>query len=150
MGDITEILKLAQQRARDIEAPYEGVLLPVEAHRLQQLIPSTRLIDVRTRAERDFVGFVPGSTLIEWQHYPSWTLNQHFYSELQQQVDREALVLFLCRSGHRSHLAAIAASRAGYPDCYNIAEGLEGDRDPVTGQRGKNGWKAAGLPWIQN
>jgi len=150
MGDITEILKLAQQRARDIEAPYEGVLLPAEAHRLQQLVPSARLIDVRTRAEWDFAGFVPGSTLIEWQHYPSWTLNQHFYSALQQQVDRESLVLFLCRSGHRSHLAAIAATRAGYLDCYNIAEGMEGDRDPTTGQRGRNGWKASGLPWIQN
>lgn len=150
MGDITELLKLAQQRAQDIEAPYEGVLLPQEAHRLLRLAPSARLIDVRTRAEWDFVGFVPGSTLIEWQHYPAWALNQNFYAELTQQVDPESLVLFLCRSGHRSHLAAIAATRAGYPDCYNIAEGLEGDRDPVTGQRGKNGWKATGLPWIQN
>jgi len=150
MGDITNILTAAQQRARASEAHYAGILLPTEAHQLMQLVPSACLVDVRSRAERDFAGFVPNSLHIEWQHYPTWTLNQHFYAELRQQVDPESLVLFICRSAHRSHLAAIAATRSGYPNCYNIAEGFEGERDLLSGQRGKNGWKAAGLPWIQN
>jgi rhodanese-related sulfurtransferase len=150
MGDISDILAAAQRRGDEGEAPYAGILPPREAHHLLQCVPSARLVDVRCRAERDFVGFVPGSLHIEWQHYPAWVLNQNFYAELRQQVDPESLVLFLCRNAHRSHLAAIAATRAGYPNCYNIAEGFEGDRDLTTGQRGGNGWKAAGLPWIQN
>ncbi len=151
MGNLTEILQTAQHRAETIQAPYQGVLLPTEAHFLLTRTPAARLVDVRSRAEWDLVGFVPDSVLIEWQHYPGWTLNQHFHIELHQQVDPEHMVIFICRSGHRSHLAAIAASRAGYTQCYNVAEGFEGDRDPLTGQRGqRGGWKAAGLPWIQN
>jgi rhodanese-related sulfurtransferase len=58
-------------------------------------------------------------------------------------------VLFLCRSGARSHDAAIAATAAGYTQCYNVLEGFEGDRD-AHGHRGAlNGWQAAGLPWQQ-
>jgi len=57
--------------------------------------------------------------------------------------------MFICRSGHRSHRAAALATEAGYPDCYNVLEGFEGDRD-ARGQRGKvGGWRAAGLPWQQ-
>lgn len=148
--NITEILQGAQRRRQDFDAPYAGCLLPQEAHWLLQRAPGVRLVDVRTRAEWDFSGFVPGSILIEWQHYPHWNLNQNFYMELKQQVDPENLVLFLCRNGQRSHLAAIAATRAGYTQCYNIIEGFEGERDAVTGQRRSNGWKNADLPWIQN
>jgi rhodanese-related sulfurtransferase len=70
--------------------------------------------------------------------------------ELRQQASPESLIFFLCRNGQRSHLAAIAATRAGYGQCYNILEGFEGERDAVTGQRRMNGWKNADLPWIQN
>jgi rhodanese-related sulfurtransferase len=64
-------------------------------------------------------------------------------------VDREALVLFLCRSGVRSDNAARVAASAGYSNCYNVLEGFEGDRD-ANSQRGHiGGWKHAGLPWQQ-
>lgn len=43
--------------------------------------------------------------------------NPHFMAVLAQQVDKEALVLFICRSARRSHYAAIMANQAGYADC---------------------------------
>lgn len=150
MGKLSEILALAQKRAQELSLPYEGALTPAESLAVWQLAPGARLVDVRTRAELDFVGRIPGAVEIEWQGYPGYPLNTHFLAELKHQVDHESLVMFICRSGHRSHHAAAAATQAGFPDCYNVLEGFEGDKD-ATGQRGKTGgWRAAGLPWHQS
>ncbi len=147
MGHISEILETARKRGKDL--PYEGALLPIEAFRILTDAPGAKLVDVRTRAELDWVGRIPGSIGIEWMHYPVMQPNPHFLTQLIQQVDREALVMFICRSGHRSHNAAAIAVQAGYTECYNVLEGFEGDRDQH-GQRGKiNGWRHAGLPWEQ-
>lgn len=149
MGNLSEILALAQKRAKELALPYEGALTPSEAHAILQLAPGAKLVDVRTRPELDFVGRIPGALEIEWQFYPGYALNAHFMVELKQQVDPESLVMFICRSGHRSHRAAALATEAGFPDCYNVLEGFEGDKD-ARGQRGKvGGWRAAGLPWQQ-
>lgn len=150
MGKLSEILALAQKRAKELNLPYEGALTPAEAYEVWQLAPGARLVDVRTRAELDFVGRIPGAIEIEWQSYPGYPLNPNFLTELKHQVDHESLVMFICRSGHRSHRTAAAATEAGYPDCYNVLEGFEGDKD-AAGQRGKiGGWRAAGLPWNQS
>ena len=149
MGTITAILERAQQRAKEMELPYEGALLPAEAFTLLQQAPGAKLVDVRSRAEWDWVGRIPGAIEIEWQTYPGMRTNPDFLTYLESQVDTEALVMFICRTGGRSHQAAATATQAGYLDCYNILEGFEGDKD-ATGHRGaKGGWKAAGLPWVQ-
>ena len=149
METITAILERAQQRAKEMELPYEGALLPAEAFALLQQAPGAKLVDVRSRAEWDWVGRIPGAIEIEWQTYPGMRTNPNFLSYLESQVDTEALVMFLCRSGGRSHQAAATATQSGYLDCYNILEGFEGDKD-ATGHRGaKGGWKAAGLSWMQ-
>ena len=70
-------------------------------------------------------------------------------AQLEQEVDREALTMFVCRSGGRSHFAAIVATQAGYTDCYNVLEGFEGDKDTDEHRNSKNGWRKAGLPWKQ-
>lgn len=151
MGKITEILQTAQQRAHDMKLPYEGALLPREAYELMVDLPSAKLIDVRSHAEWDLAGTIPGSVQLEWQTYPGWRPNPFFLTHLKQQVDPESLMMFMCRSGGRGHQAASAATQAGFIDCYNVLEGFEGDRDKLTQQRNKhNGWKAAGLPWVQS
>jgi len=76
--------------------------------------------------------------------------NPHFIAQLEQQVDKEALVIFICRSGVRSHYAAIAATQAGYADCYNMLEGFEGEMDTGKHRNTIGGWRAAGLPWEQS
>ncbi len=149
MGKITEILQTAQQRARDLGLPYEGALLPVEAYELQQSAPGAKLVDVRTRAELDWVGRIPGALEVEWASYPGMKMNPNFIAQLEQQVVGEALLMFICRSGHRSHAAAALATNAGFADCYNVLEGFEGDADADKHRGNRGGWRRAGLPWEQ-
>ncbi len=149
MGTLTDILSLAKKRAEDLNLPYEGALTPAEAHQVWQLAPGARLVDVRTRAEWDWVGRIPDAAEIEWMSYPGNQPNPHFMAQLKQQVDPEALVMFICRSGARSGNAAKLATENGYADCYNVLEGFEGDKD-ANGQRNRiGGWRKAGLPWHQ-
>ena len=149
MGRLTEILEAAQTRARQKALPYDGALYPVEAHELLSLAPGAVLVDVRTRAEWDWVGRIPGCVEIEWQTYPGAQANPGFAAQLRAQVDGESLVMFLCRSGARSHGAAVAAKQAGYTEVYNILEGFEGDKDAGQHRNSVGGWRHAGLPWIQ-
>ena len=147
MGKLTDLLNLAQTRARELGLPYSGALTPSEANEVWQLAPGAKLVDVRTRAEWDWVGRIPGAIEIEWISYPGNQLNNDFLAQLKRQVDSESLVMFLCRSGMRSQKAACLATEAGYAECFNILEGFEGDVD-ASGQRGKiGGWRKAGLPW---
>jgi rhodanese-related sulfurtransferase len=150
MGNITEILKIAQQRAKELNLPYQGALTPEESYELLQSAPGAKLVDVRTRAEIDWVGRVPGAVEIEWLTYPGMKQNPNFMAALEQQVEKEALVMFLCRSAHRSHAAATVATQAGYSGCYNILEGFEGDRSNGNQRNVLNGWRRKGLPWEQS
>jgi rhodanese-related sulfurtransferase len=147
---VASVLTAAQQRAVDRNLPYSGAVTPSEAGTLLTALPGAKLIDVRTRAEWDYVGRVPGSILVEWNTYPEGTRNPAFLEQLRDAAaDADAPVLFLCRSGQRSDHAARAAWAAGYSRAFNVLEGFEGDKD-ASGQRGHvNGWRNAGLPWIQ-
>lgn len=148
MGTLSEILGRAHQRAQQENLPYAGCLTPEEAHRIQELAPAAKLVDVRTRPELELVGHIPDTVHIEWAFYPDMNSNPDFVAQLSRQIDHEALVMFICRTGGRSHNAAAAATQAGFSNCYNVLEGFEGAMDHVSGQRCKiNGWKVAGLPW---
>ena len=147
MTDIEEIKSRAAQRARAAGLPYAGALLPAEAHAL--LPAGVRLVDVRTRAELEWVGRVPGAIPVEWNTWPGGKPNPDFLSQLSEYVDKVEPVMFLCRSGGRSHLAATAATKAGFPECYNILEGFEGDKDADQHRGTVNGWRFHRLPWIQ-
>ena len=149
MNSISEILNKAHERAQEMRLPYAGALLPAEAHELMQNAAGAKLIDVRTRAEWDFVGRVPASIPIEWQTYPSSQPNPAFLDELSAQAEKDAIVMFLCRSGARSHAAA-AASQIGYAHSYNVLQGFEGDRDAHGHRAAVGGWQYAGLPWVQS
>jgi rhodanese-related sulfurtransferase len=150
MASISEILAAAQERARRLSLPYSGALTPQEAHELLHHAPGARLVDTRTRAELDWVGRIPGAVEVEWLIYPGSQPNPHFGQQLRQQVDPEALVMFICRSGGRSHSAAVAATQLGYTESYNVLEGFEGDKDSEGHRNTLGGWRHAGLPWIQS
>ncbi len=106
------IRQKASERSEDMNLPYAGALLPAEAYALMQ--QGARLVDVRTVAERTFVGSVPGSVAIEWTTFPGGARNPAFLDELAQAVGKDEPVMFLCRSGGRSHQAAVVATRAGW------------------------------------
>jgi len=150
METLAAILEKAQQRAQELGLPYKGALLPIEAYRVLQEHSQAQLVDVRSRAELDWVGRIPGAAEIELRSYPGMQPNPDFLDQLSDQVDKTLPVLFICRSGARSNQAAAMATDMDFAECYNILEGFEGDRDE-NGQRGKDsGWKAAGLPWVQS
>ena len=150
MDTISEILNKAAERGKKRGLPYGGALLPHEAFELMQNAPGARLVDVRTQAEWDYVGRIPDSVLIQWQTYPGSRPNPNFLNELQAQTDKEVIVMFLCRSGARSHAAAAAAAQVGYSQSYNVLEGFEGDKDASGHRNAVGGWRVAGLPWVQS
>jgi rhodanese-related sulfurtransferase len=150
MGTLSELLALAHKRAEDMGLPYAGALTPREASEVWKAAPGAKLVDVRTRAEWEWVGRIPAATEIEWLCSPANQPNPNFLSQLTHQVDREALVMFLCRSGARSNAAATAAAQAGYTNCYNVLEGFEGDKDAHGHRNRVGGWRFAGLPWTQS
>lgn len=106
------------------------------------------LVDVRTDAEREWVGFVPGAVAIAWKQWPHMALNPGFDEALKAAVPQGRKVAFLCRSGVRSVAAAQRATELGL-EAYNILEGFEGNPD-AKAQRGRlGGWRLQGLPWMQ-
>jgi rhodanese-related sulfurtransferase len=135
---------------------YAGDVTPATAWKILGESPKSTLIDVRTRAEWNYVG-LPDLTpldkrpaLVEWQVFPSMQLNPEFVSALSGAIaDKEAPLLFICRSGARSAAAAKAMTAAGYSSCFNVADGFEGPLDAHARRGAAAGWKAAGLPWRQ-
>ena len=106
------------------------------------------LVDVRTDAEREWVGGVPGAVALAWKQWPGMAMNPGFDAGLQAAVPAGVKVVLLCRSGVRSVAAAKRATELGL-EAYNILEGFEGDLDE-NGQRGhRGGWRFRGLPWRQ-
>ena len=142
-----EIRQKARERGQKMSLPYAGALLPTEAHALMQ--SGAKLVDVRTDPELLYVGAVPGSEAIEWNIFPDGTRNPDFLKQLGEAAGKDEPVMFLCRSGVRSHQAAIAATQAGWKEAYNILEGFEGDKDAQGHRNTVGGWRKAGLPWIQ-
>ena len=107
------------------------------------------LIDVRTDAEREWVGSVPGAVALAWKQWPGMALSADFDGGVKAAVSADKKALMLCRSGVRSIAAARRATELGI-ESYNILEGFEGDAD-TNGQRGNTGgWRHLGLPWRQS
>lgn len=146
----SEILDKARARGKELGLPYEGALTPAEANALLGQTPSAKLVDVRTRAELDWVGRIPGAVEVELLTYPSNRPNADFVKLLEQHIGKDIPVLFICRSGGRSHNAAMMAQQAGYAECYNVLEGFEGDKDDSGHRSTQGGWRHAGLPWTQS
>lgn len=147
-ADHEAILAAATKRSRDAKLLLGGLLTPTEAWALFNG-GAIELVDIRTIAERDLIGYVPGSVAIEWYDYPAKKRNDGFVEQLRAKVDAQRPVAFLCRSGVRSHHAAVLATANGYAATFNILEGFEGDKN-AQGQRTMNGWRVARLPWRQD
>jgi rhodanese-related sulfurtransferase len=146
-SEIAEIKRRAAERGQQLKLPYAGALTPEEAFALMQA--GAKLVDVRTRPELLYVGRVPGSVLVEWQTYPGNARNPEFLDQLAEAVEPADTLMFLCRSGVRSHAAAATAAQAGFRDSYNVLEGFEGDKDAAQHRSTVGGWRKAGLPWVQ-
>lgn len=121
-------------------------------------------IDVRTRAEVQFVGypsdidgvvpFVEMSQFADWDDANSrYKLepNASFSDGVTRLLRAKGLaktdaVILICRSGDRSSRGADLLAEAGYTNVFTVTDGVEGDLSSE-GRRTVNGWKNAGLPW---
>ncbi|SAK66072.1 rhodanese domain-containing protein [Caballeronia fortuita] len=152
MSTLEQLYSQAASRAAQNNLTYAGAFSPAEAFELLQLDPRARLVDVRTRAELDWVGrpAVDGAQYahIEWIRYPGSVPNAEFIEQLRQVATPDTPVVFLCRSAARSKLAAVAAQKAGYGQAYDLLEGFEGDKDGEGHRKTVAGWCFRKLPWI--
>lgn len=98
------------------------------------------LVDVRTEQEWEVVGrpttLGTGSEVrfVQWNR-DGGVRNEDFLEEIEELRGSE--LLFLCRSGVRSHHAALAATAAGHT-AFNVLGGFEG----------AEGWRVSGLPVV--
>jgi rhodanese-related sulfurtransferase len=148
LDDLPTILARAEARAKEQDVRFRGFLEPPEAWALFKA-GEMELIDTRTLAERDLVGYVPGSIAIEWYDYPAKKRNERFLELLREKVPADKPVAFLCRSGVRSKLAAAFAAENGFASAFDVLNGFEGDKN-AQGQRVVNGWRVDDLPWRQD
>ena len=142
-ADAGAILRGAAERGTRMGLRYAGAVTPAEAHRLAQ-DGAAKIVDVRTQVEYDQVGHVPGTPLIVWPRSADPVSVEEFIDAVKAQFEPSDKLLFLCRSGVRSHYAATALAHAGFTGAYNVIEGFEGEHGA-----GSNGWRAAGLPWVR-
>ncbi len=94
---------------------------PAEAYRRLQNDPAPLIVDVRQPVETR-AGSVPGAVLIPLTEF----------GRRLAELPRDRPILVICRSGHRSPLAARQLRRAGY-DVANVSGGTLA-------------WQGAGLP----
>ena len=138
-----EVLARAARRALEMGLGYAGCVTPREAHGLRESGAAT-IVDIRTRPEWQFVGHVPEAPLVEWPRSGESSELAAFVAEIRARFDPRQRLLFICRSGVRSHYAAELLAQEGFAHAYNVLEGFEGD-----GGAGRNGWRAAGLPSVK-
>lgn len=137
---------------------------------MQAAAKKTLFIDVRTRAEIAFVGipenvdanipFMFMSKDYAWNDKKKrfkMRKNKDFVfrviSRLKQKgLNKNSMVIVMCRSGGRSSMAADALTEAGFTNVVSVIDGFEGDRAKTGEHKGKrvvNGWKNSGLPWTE-
>ena len=126
---------------------YAGDVHPVLAWQWVQAGDAV-LIDVRSDAERAWVGEVPGAVAVAWKQWPGMLMNAEFDEQIRSAVPTGRKAVLLCRSGVRSIAAAQRATALGL-EAWNVLEGFEGDPNQQA-QRGlRGGWRFHGLPWRQ-
>lgn len=152
---VDEIYAAAAERVGP-EGGYAGDLTAEEAWRLLDEDPDAVLVDIRTKPEWMFVGIPDlGATgkdlvLVQWHTFPAMSENPNFVEELVAKgVTPDKVAIFICRTVNRSLVAAKAMTAKGYPRCYRLVDGFEGSLDDEKHRGTRNGWKAAGLPWVQ-
>ena len=139
-----------------------------EAYDMLKADENAIFIDVRTRAEVNFLGMptdatihIPYMTPEDWAEFDEKKKvfklfpNSDFAIQVAKLAEarnagKDTLIFTMCRSGGRSAKAVNLLAKMGYTNVYNIVDGYEGDKakeGPTKGQRTVNGWKNSGLPW---
>jgi rhodanese-related sulfurtransferase len=126
-----------------VQAQETKRILSIEAYDMLNTVPDTYLIDIRTRAEYQFVGHP-----ITAYHFPHMFMtnelakkdeeyfyrfnvkNKAFIEEISKVFKKTDNLLVLCRDGSRSVVAAAELTAAGFKNVYNVEDGFEGPPFP--------------------
>ena len=119
-------------------------ILSIEAYDMLNTVPDTYLIDVRTRAEYQFVGHPISAYLFPYMCttgelvkeddtyvYRFDAKNKSFVQEISRMFKKTDNLLILSRDGTRSALAAKDLMDAGFKNIYDIQDGFEGSLFPT-------------------
>jgi len=118
-------------------------ILSIEAYDMLNTVPDTYLIDIRTRAEYQFVGHPVGAYLFPYVFYTN-TLgrdgervcylfnakNKAFVQEIGKVFKKTDNLLIIGRDGTRSALAAKELVEAGFKHVFDVEDGFEGPLFP--------------------
>ncbi len=126
------LLETVRKNAEIDGLSYAGDVTPRQAWALFSA-GAAEIVDVRTYAELQRVGYVQDTAHVEWLSGPQMEKNPHFISQLKLISKNDNIVLLLCRSGKRSVAAAEALTLSGFSNIFNILEGFEGDGKPGSG-----------------
>jgi len=118
-------------------------ILSIEAYDMLNTVPDTYIIDIRTRAEYQFIGHPVGSYLFPYMFmtkkfqknnglygYQFSDKNADFISEISKIFQKSNNLLIICRDGKRSMLAARELVSAGFKNIYDVEDGFEGAEFP--------------------
>lgn len=119
-------------------------ILSIEAYDMLNTVPDTYLIDVRTRAEYQFVGHPHRAYLFP---YMFWTndfakvddkheyqlsqKNKEFLEEINKAFKKTDNLLIIGRDGTRSGPAAKDLIDDGFKNVFHVANGFEGPEFPA-------------------
>jgi len=119
-------------------------ILSIEAYDMLNTVPDTYLIDVRTRAEYQFVGHPQKAYLFPYMFmtttlskedsiygYQLSPKNKAFVEEIGKVFKKTDNILVLSRDGTRSALAAKELMDAGYKKVFDVEDGFEGPEFPT-------------------
>jgi rhodanese-related sulfurtransferase len=128
----------------------------IECFKILSNVTDSYLVDVRTLPEWEFVG-VPNLSIINKETifvsfliYPDMDENKNFEKKiLDQGIQKNNNLYFICRSGQRSLYAAEFLINSGFSNCFNVHDGFEGDQNQHKKRSLINGWKYNNLPWKQ-
>ncbi len=71
------------------------------------------MVDVRTDAEREWVGYVPGAVPPAWKQWPGMAMNPAFDDGVRAAAEIQKKLVMLCRRGVPSVAAAKARTELG-------------------------------------
>jgi rhodanese-related sulfurtransferase len=118
-------------------------IMSIEAYDMLNTVPNTYLIDVRTRAEYQYVGhpynaylfpyMILGDALVKTgEKYEYKTIkNKDFLTEINKLFKKTDNLLIMSRDGSISALAAKELSSAGFKNIFDIKDGFEGPDFPA-------------------
>ena len=159
---------IGEQLKKKKQSESNKYLTAKEAYDVISMNPDRILfIDVRTRAEVEFVGWAPVvDAVIPYMtnDFDEWDEKKHRYQKIingdfpivfeelvaSKGFNTNTPIIFMCRSGTRSSKAATLATKLGYTQAYTMVDGFEGDKAKEGADKGHrvvNGWKNSGAPW---